>query len=210
MTAPSRDRVPAGEHAPAGPVPVRVYLARHGRTALNAAGVLRGRLDPPLDDEGEAEADRLADALTDAGIGAILSSPSRRALQTASAVAAATGLHVEATDGLADRDYGDWAGHRSDELIDRFDSVDAAPGVEPEREVRRRALAVLDAVVAQHRAAPVLLVAHDAVNQLVLRALDPTLGPPGPRQRTGCYNELEHRDGRWRVLLVDVVGDRLG
>jgi broad specificity phosphatase PhoE len=205
---PSPDRVPAEEHAPA--VPVTVYLARHGRTALNAAGVLRGRLDPPLDDEGEAEAQRLTRALAGAGIGAILSSPLRRALQTASAVAAATGLHVEVADGLADRDYGDWAGHRSDELADRFGSVDAAPGVEPEPEVRCRALAVLDAVVAQHPAAPVLLVAHDAVNQLLLRALDPTLGPPGPRQRTGCFNELERRDGRWRVLLVDMVGDSPG
>ena len=30
----------------------RVYLARHGRTALNADGRLRGLSDPPLDDVG--------------------------------------------------------------------------------------------------------------------------------------------------------------
>ena len=34
----------------------RVFLARHGRTALNAEGRLRGLSDPPLDDVGLAEA----------------------------------------------------------------------------------------------------------------------------------------------------------
>jgi probable phosphoglycerate mutase len=29
-----------------------VYLARHGQTALNESGVLRGLLDPPLDETG--------------------------------------------------------------------------------------------------------------------------------------------------------------
>jgi len=33
----------------------RVYLALHGRTALNAEGRLRGLSDPPLDDIGVAE-----------------------------------------------------------------------------------------------------------------------------------------------------------
>jgi hypothetical protein len=29
-----------------------VYLVRHGQTLLNESGVLRGLLDPPLDDAG--------------------------------------------------------------------------------------------------------------------------------------------------------------
>ena len=38
----------------------RVYLARHGRTALNADDRLRGLSDPPLDQVGIADAARLA------------------------------------------------------------------------------------------------------------------------------------------------------
>lgn len=189
-----------------GGTPGRVYLARHGRTALNAAGVLRGRLDPPLDDEGEAEVARLARALAGAGIGDIRTSPLRRAWQTAEAIAAVTGAPIAVVDELADRDYGEWAGHRAADLVERFGSVDEAPGVEPADAVQRRALAALDAVVAEGPPpAPVVLVAHDAVNQLVLRSLDPTLGPPGPRQRTACYNELQWRDGQWDVCRVDIL-----
>ena len=36
-----------------------VYLARHGQTALNESGVLRGLLDPPLNDAGRKQAWRL-------------------------------------------------------------------------------------------------------------------------------------------------------
>ncbi|HZE17171.1 MAG TPA: histidine phosphatase family protein [Mycobacterium sp.] len=44
-------------------VVTRVYLARHGRTALNAEGRLRGLSDPPLDEVGIAEVAGLADVL---------------------------------------------------------------------------------------------------------------------------------------------------
>ncbi|MBO0747342.1 MAG: histidine phosphatase family protein, partial [Acidimicrobiaceae bacterium] len=56
----------------------RLYLARHGRTPLNAAGVLRGRLDPPLDEEGRAEAARLGSALGGVGVRLVVASPLQR------------------------------------------------------------------------------------------------------------------------------------
>ncbi|MFI5100881.1 MAG: histidine phosphatase family protein [Actinomycetes bacterium] len=45
-----------------------VYLVRHERTALNAAGVLRGRLDPDLDATGRVETERLGGLLADDGL----------------------------------------------------------------------------------------------------------------------------------------------
>ena len=39
-----------------------VYLARHGRTALNAEDRLRGLSDPPLDEVGLAEVSAVAGA----------------------------------------------------------------------------------------------------------------------------------------------------
>ena len=37
-----------------------LYLVRHGQTALNAEGRLRGLSNPPLDETGDAEARNLA------------------------------------------------------------------------------------------------------------------------------------------------------
>lgn len=58
----------------------RVLLVRHGRTALNAQGRLRGLSDPPLDEVGLAEAARLAAALAPECATVVLCSPLPRAI----------------------------------------------------------------------------------------------------------------------------------
>jgi probable phosphoglycerate mutase len=185
-----------------------VILARHGRTELNARGVLRGHLDPPLDAVGLAEAAALGRA-----VGALLAprhpvrivtSPLHRAVQTASAIAAAAPAPVDAHPGLIDRDYGRWAGKSRESVEERFGRVDAAPGVEAAGRVIERALHVLESQRPLLAAGPVVLVAHDVVNRLLLTRLDPSLGPPDQiGQRTACWNLLTLMDGTWRVRLVD-------
>jgi broad specificity phosphatase PhoE len=69
----------------------RVLVIRHGRTALNADGRLRGHLDPPLDEVGRREAAAVAAVLSEFRIVRILSSPLLRALQTAGAIAEVAG-----------------------------------------------------------------------------------------------------------------------
>ena len=182
----------------------RVLLVRHGRTVLNAENRLRGRLDPELDAVGMAEADALAEVLAAREPARVVSSPLRRAVQTAEAIARRVGVRVQVDRGLIDRDYGSWAGHTKDELIDRWGSVDAAPGVESTGAVLYRSMLVLDQQLPFLGDRPVVLVAHDVVNRLLLAHLDPTLGPPSfVDQRTACWNELVHVMGAWRVELVD-------
>lgn len=53
-------------------------------------------------------------------------------------------------------------------------------------------------------AGAVVLVAHDAVNRLLLASLDPSLGPADEiGQSTACWNLLTNRDGTWHVERVD-------
>ena len=182
----------------------RVLLVRHGRTVLNAENRLRGRLDPELDAVGLAEADALAQELASREPARVVSSPLRRAVQTAEAIARRAGVRVQVDRGLIDRDYGSWAGHTKDELVDRWGSVDAAPGVERPEHVLYRACVVLVQQLDFLGPHPVVLVSHDAVNRALLAHLDPALGPASRiDQRTACWNELVHRMGDWRVELVD-------
>ncbi len=192
--------------------PIVLYLVRHGRTVLNADGRLRGRLDPPLDDEGVAEAEALGRTFARMEVATIVSSPLARARQTAEHIAAACGLPVDVDDRLADRDYKEWAGTRPDELGRRFGSVDAAPGVEPLEALSARATAAVDAIAAlaaRRKGRAAVFVAHDAVNRAILAALVPSLGTPARiSQRTGCWNRLELDDGRWSAPVVDAVPAR--
>ncbi len=182
----------------------RLLLVRHGRTAFNAANQLRGRLDPELDEVGGAEASALAAVLGRWEPVRVVSSPLRRALQTAEALAGRGGVRVSVDPGLIDRDYGKWAGHTTDEIVAQWGSVDRAPGVEPVERVLHRAAVVLMQQLRFLSSRPVVLVTHDAVIKALLAYLDPTLGPAhGIDQRTGCWNELVHEVGAWRVVSVD-------
>jgi broad specificity phosphatase PhoE len=63
---------------------VKVFVVRHGRTAANAGGLLLGRADPDLDDEGRRQARDVARVLPADAL--VVSSPLRRCLETARAV----------------------------------------------------------------------------------------------------------------------------
>jgi len=183
-----------------------VYLARHGRTALNAADRLRGLSDPPLDRVGIAEVARLAQALAAKHPMVVISSPLQRAVATARAIgqAARTAVVIDAR--LNDRDYGPWNGKRRTEVIRRYGSIDAAPGVEPFAAVASRAHIAIEHLVDHYGRGPLVLVSHDAVNRALLEQLDPSLTDIG--QRTACWNELKRVDGTWRVDGYDLKPDQ--
>jgi alpha-ribazole phosphatase len=86
---------------------VVLILVRHGRTPANAAGLLQGRLDQDLDDHGELQAEavaRFVNGLCD--VDAVVSSPLRRAAQTASAF----GHPIELDDRWMELSYGEYEG----------------------------------------------------------------------------------------------------
>jgi broad specificity phosphatase PhoE len=192
-----------------GPLAVtRVYLVRHGQTALNAAGVLRGHLDPSLDKRGLDQARQLGSALGDRDITLVVSSPLCRALETSRSIAVRAGLVVATDDRWVDRDYGRWAGRRRDLAEAEWGSIDDAPGVEPAHEVRARARSALHDVAVRAAGGSAIVVSHDVVIRFLLVDLDPGLGDPDRLpQETGCFNRLEVRNERWRVVSLNELPD---
>ncbi len=180
-----------------------LYLVRHGRTALNAEGRLRGLANPPLDEVGRAEAIAVAAALAGKGIAAVHCSPLERAQRTAHLIAEELGCDFEVDPRFTDRDYGPWTGQVKADVVAEFGSVDAAPGVESTAAVLERARPALDAVLDEHPDEAVCVVTHDAVIRPLLAAVDPSVGEV--RALTGSWNELVREDGRWSVVAVDRV-----
>lgn len=179
----------------------RVYLARHGRTALNADDRLRGHSDPPLDEVGQGEVTRLAEALSVFRPTCVISSPLQRAVATAEAIGVAARVPVRIDERLNDRDYGPWTGEPRVQVEARFGSVDAAPGVEPAQALAVRALAAFSELVREYDNGPLVMVSHDAFNTALLRMLDHELDRVG--QRTACYNQISRRGRRWGVDFYD-------
>lgn len=190
----------------------QLLLVRHGQTALNAAGKLRGRLDPPLFEAGFQEVRALAQELARRRPCRIVTGPLLRTVQTAEIIARAASLPWVIDDDLQDRDYGPWAGHIQPDVVERWGSLDNAPGVEPAPAVRDRAVRVLNSQVPFLGKQPVVMVSHDAIISQLLSFLDPTLGSVDDiRLRTGCFNELRYDgEGSWSVQLVDQLPSVLG
>jgi len=188
--------------------PAVVFLARHGQTELNAAGVLRGRLDPPLDQLGRRQAAALARTFEGIHLALVVSSPLRRAIQTAEPIRQITGAELVHDERLADRDYGPWAGRALDELLDRHNNIDQAPGIETRLAVAQRVVSAFNDAVAAAAGDPVMLVAHDAVNRILL-------GPDGLHvvteadvlQPLGCWNRLERYGDTWMATVIGTQPD---
>jgi broad specificity phosphatase PhoE len=176
-----------------------VLLVRHGRTALNAEGRLRGLADPELDDIGLEEAQETAEALRGRQLSVVVSSPLQRAVRTARVIADASGVAAIADPAFNDRDYGPWTGHLKADVIREWGSVDRAPGVEPEDAVLARAWPALNALTAPP-GEWVAVVTHDAVIRPILRTIDPNARAV---VETASWAELRLVGDRWRIDSLD-------
>ncbi|MEO7122071.1 MAG: histidine phosphatase family protein [Lacisediminihabitans sp.] len=178
-----------------------VYLVRHGQTALNAEGRLRGLANPPLDEIGLAEAHAVADVLAAKAPARVVSSPLMRAARTAGIIAETAGVSHSVDERFNDRDYGPQTGNVKAEVIAQWGTVDDAPGVEPLADVLARARPALDALLDGPDGDPVVVVTHDAVIRPLIAALDPA--QTGLEVPTGSWNHLVRTDGVWSVVAVD-------
>jgi broad specificity phosphatase PhoE len=147
-----------------------IVVVRHGRTAANAGGLLLGRADPPLDDEGARQAAALAGVCRSLDVARIVTSPLGRCRATAAAIAgpggAADHVPVEVDDRWIELDYGEldgrpvadvpadlWAAWRSDVSW-------TPPGGESLASLGARVRAACDDLVDEARDRDVVVVSH--------------------------------------------------
>lgn len=148
-------------------------LLRHAGTAYTAARRFSGGADAGLSELGRAQARATADALANQPprwpVHAVVSSPARRARETAETAADALGLDVREVDGLRECSFGEWEGHTYDEVRERWphelsrwlaSTAVPPPGGESYDEVWRRISRTRDQLVTRYAGRCVLVVSH--------------------------------------------------
>jgi broad specificity phosphatase PhoE len=103
-----------------------ILLVRHGETDGNAARILQ-RPDVPLNERGMRQADELARRLVAHGFAHILCSDLLRARMTAAPIAAGSGVAIEESPLLQERNFGDLRGMAYAELAEDPFGPDVAP-----------------------------------------------------------------------------------
>ncbi len=150
-----------------------IILVRHGETPSNANRVLQFP-DTPLSERGMAQAAAVARRLALARPAAILASDMSRAWMTAQAIAASTGLPVQPSQLLHERNFGDLRGRRFDDLDHNPIAAEhGAPNGESMAVFRARVILAFDEILKFKAGVPgdLVVVSHGLVLKLILGEL---------------------------------------
>jgi 2,3-bisphosphoglycerate-dependent phosphoglycerate mutase len=158
----------------------RILAVRHGETAWNVDTRLQGQIDISLNANGQEQARRLAEALAEQSIDAIVCSDLVRARDTAQAVADRTGLPLVTDVGLRERNFGIFQGHTYAEVERLWPEESArwrrrepdfgAPGGETLQGFYDRAVSTAERLAHAHPGRTLLLVTHGGVLDCLYRA----------------------------------------
>ena len=178
----------------------------------NAERRFQGQSDIPLDEIGQAQAERAARLLTGLRPDLIVSSDLSRATGTAAPLARLTGLDVTVDKDLRERQGGCWEGLTDAEIRERYPDAHATwtpPDGESAAAVADRVAAALQrtavAVAGQvtGRDGLAVVVSHGAAIRLGMSRLlgmpDELSGVLGPLSNCS-WSVVGSRYGRWRVL----------
>lgn len=141
--------------------PLRLLLVRHGESEANAARRMQGRLDSPLSARGQRQARAIARRVARTEmLDALYASPLKRAVETAGAIAAETGVQPVLLPDLMETDIGAATGLTWAEFQETWPEhaarvstgePDAAwPGGESRRGLAQRAARVMDDIARRH------------------------------------------------------------
>jgi broad specificity phosphatase PhoE/ribonuclease HI len=182
--------------------PTTALLLRHGQTELSVHKRFSGVGEQPLTPYGRVQAGAAAARLAGSGATAVVSSPLRRARETAELVAAALDVEVAVEPGLRETDFGDWEGYSFAEVRDKWprelDAWLADPSVAPPYgesfdETTTRVRRARSRVLRSYGGQRVVLVSHVTPIKTLLRlALD---APPSALHRMhldlACLSEVQ-------------------
>ncbi len=94
-----------------------IYIIRHGETEWNKKKIIQGVANnEPLNKNGIAQARKIAEYFSNKHLDFIISSPLKRAIQTALYVVSKKNIQIILNKNFSEIDYGEWSGKKSSEI----------------------------------------------------------------------------------------------
>ncbi|HCI29769.1 MAG: histidine phosphatase family protein [Fervidobacterium sp.] len=201
----------------------RIYLVRHGSTEWNEKRLWQGVVDTELSERGTDEIRKLGVFFRGKNIDMILSSPMKRALQSARIIASEIGYDhnkIVIDDRLKECEIRLWNG-KTNEEIDRLYATQFQSwftnlhsdieGVEPLGNVQKRMYDFLESMIVHFTNKNVIIVSHAiAIRMLISKILNTT--PPNHVNFSldnGSVSSLIYSGDKVRVSLLNYTHDLL-
>ena len=195
---------------------MKLYIIRHGETALNVNGVMQGRIDEPLNENGRNLAVLTGRGMKGIRFDACISSPLGRAVETAELVLRESGndVPIRIDDRLLEMDFGEIDGRKISEMgdmsmlffLDPF-AFPGFPGGETIRELCERTQPFLKELIAKDDGKTYLISTHGCAMRAMTNELmkDPSDFWLGHAPYNCSLTIVEAEGGNARITDVDKV-----
>ncbi|WP_281975993.1 histidine phosphatase family protein [Halobacillus litoralis] len=184
----------------------KIGWIRHGSTSWNKEKRAQGKSDIPLDDEGKADARKLAERLQSDSWDILYSSPLKRAKETAEYIAEQLGLEIHVDPRLLEVDGGQIEGTTERERIERWGegwrTLDL--GIEDPSSILERSRDFIEEIIQKHEKMNIIVVSHGAFISHTLRELDAESINEEHMKNTSLSEVVLH-EGKWKCELYNCV-----
>lgn len=155
----------------------QLYMTRHGQTLWNAAGRMQGQLNSDLTELGKHQALWLGERLNDVDLDIIISSSSKRALDTAELIRGSRNIEIIKKETLREMHLGSWQGMHFQDIKENFPKAYDDFWHHPHKyvpvdgegfeQLNKRVIDEVECIIKKYEHKKILIVAHG----VVLRAL---------------------------------------
>lgn len=186
-----------------------ICILRHGETDWNAQGRLQGLEDVELNNAGRAQAQDISEYFKAGTWDLVVSSPLKRAYETAQIIAANIGIaQVLVSKEIIERDYGSASGLLPDERKVKF--PDGIPDQEDFEHLRVRAMDGLTKIATEFAGKKIIVVSHGGLTNSILYSISGgTFGSFKTRLKNGCINKITYTNNQWTVEFYNKTAEEL-
>ena len=155
---------------------MKIFITRHGQTEWNVLGKLQGHKDIELNQTGRNQAEMVREKLKDEKIDLIITSPLKRAKETAQIINKGFNTTILEDERLIERGFGDFEGVTKVELQKRKEKIPeigesfnyiknvSIYNMETIQDLCKRVYSCLDEITLKYKDKNVLLVTHGSVS----------------------------------------------
>jgi broad specificity phosphatase PhoE len=193
----------------------RIILIRHGQTDTNVKGVLHStKEDEFLNDEGVRQMKEVAKKLKSLSPAKVYTSNEKRTIQSGEVIAEEFGVKVDITEGIGERNWGDFAGRKWEEIQKVLDPMTLneryeylPPNGESWKQFETRLIKAINNILLQNKEKTVAVISHGGV----IRALMPyLLGLP--KEESFKYDPnnasiiiFDHNNGKFSPVIISDI-----
>ncbi|KAB7666800.1 histidine phosphatase family protein [Bacillus sp. B1-b2] len=183
----------------------KICLIRHGETDWNSQGRIQGKTDIPLNETGKEQAERCRDfLLKDTQWDVIITSPLKRAKQTAAIINEALQLPVIEMEEFMERSFGDAEGKTREERERLYPDFNY-PNQESREALIERINYGLKQILQQYPSKKVLLVAHGAVIHTLLSFISEETFTMDQYLMNACISNIQYIEPAWSIQNYNFI-----